>query len=84
MAERINILKSVAETIDDVIDSVVGGRPLTRLINILEAIGPARVVRRLGLPAPGDIPDRIAREAEEAARAGSPPSIEELIRRLGR
>lgn len=85
MAERINVVKSVAETVDDVIDSVVGGRPLTRLISILEAIGPAKVARKLGLPAPGDLPDKIVQEIETAVKTGTPPKLptpEEVLRKL--
>ena len=83
--ERVNIVWSVAETVDDIVDAVVGGRPLTRLLSIIQDIGPAKVVRRLGLPAPGDIVDRAVSEIESAVRTGTirtPPSPEELRRRL--
>ncbi len=80
-----NIIKSVAKTLDDVWDAVIGGRPFERLIDTVESIGPAKVVRKLGLPAPGDLPDKVAAEIETAVKTGTfprPPLPEELIRKL--
>jgi len=86
-AEKVNIVKSVGETIDDLIDAIIGGRPITRLLNILENIGPAKVIRKLGLPAPGDLPDKIAQEIEASVKAGTlprPPAPWELVEKLRR
>ena len=82
--ERVNLIKSLADTVDDIWDAVIGGRPLTRLIDIVESIGPAKVIRKLGLPAPGDLPDRVAQEVETAVKTGTlprPPTPEELFKR---
>lgn len=86
--EKVNILKSIADTIDDIWDAIIGGRPVSRAIEILENIAPAKVARKLGLPAPGDLPDKVASDIEAAVKAGRlpmPPSPEEIRRRvLGR
>lgn len=60
----------VAETIDDVADAVIGGRPASRILRALVHIAPAPTFERLtGLPAPGKvidtILDRIADEVEK-------------------
>jgi len=85
LEERVNIIKSVAETIDDMFDSIIGGRPVSRILGIAESIAPANVARRLGIPAPGELVDRVFAELEGAARSGrlpTPPSPEELRRRI--
>jgi len=83
--EKVNILKSIADTIDDIWDSVIGGRPVSRIIGIIESIGPAKISRKLGLPAPGDLPDKVAQDLETAVKTGTipkPPSPEELRRKI--
>ena len=83
--EKVNILKSIADTIDDIWDSIIGGRPVSRLIEIAENIAPAKVARKLGLPAPGDLPDKVAQDLESAVKTGTipkPPSPEEIRRKI--
>lgn len=84
MAQEVDLIKSVANTIDNVVEKVVGGRPVSRVLGILEAVAPANVVRRLGLPAPGDLVDRAAAEVETALKTGTlprPPSPREIFGR---
>ena len=71
--DRINFVKSTAKTIDDLVDAVIGGRPVTRLLGVLEGIAPANVVRKLGAPAPGDVVDQAVAQVEYAVKAGRPP-----------
>lgn len=71
--DQVNLVKSVAKTVDDLVDAVLGGRPATRLLGILEGIAPANVVRKLGAPAPGDVVDQAVAQVEHAVKSGTPP-----------
>jgi hypothetical protein len=52
----VNILDSVALTVDDLLDDAVGLRPATAVKKVWEKIAPANAVERVtGLPKPDDV-----------------------------
>lgn len=82
MSERsVDLVRSIARTLDDIWDSVIGGRPLERVLDIVQSLAPANVARKLGLPAPGDFPDKVAQELENALKTGRIPSPLDLIKK---
>lgn len=50
----------VAETIDDIAEGIIGGRPAERILRLVTHIAPAPVFERItGLPAPGKVIDSV-------------------------
>jgi len=64
---EVNLIKSLARTVDDIVDNLVGGRPASKIVDLLEDVAPANLVRRAGLPAPGDLVENAAQQAERLA-----------------
>ena len=85
MGRGVNLVRSIAVTIDDLVDAIVGGRPATRVLDALETIAPANVVRRFGVKPPGDLVDEAVVKAIASARAaggGPKPGANTLTRRV--
>ena len=82
---EVNIIKSVAKTVDDFLENIGLGRPLERLIGFVDATAPARVAKKVGLPpAPGEVADQAAKElirSVETMTPPRPPRIEEVFKR---
>lgn len=54
-----DLIEILANTVDDVSEALIGGRPAERLLKILAHISPAATWERVtGLPAPGEVLDR--------------------------
>ena len=82
MSERVNLVESLAKTVDDLFDAVIGGRPVERLLDIAKSIAPANVARKIVGAAPGDLVDRAVAEVEMSIKSGTPPRpprLEELV-----
>lgn len=76
----INIVRSIAKTIDDLLYNFGLGRPLESLMDFLDAISPHTVLTdKLGIPAPGDIATEVAEKITYAVKGGRLPRPEELI-----
>ena len=61
----VNLGYSVAETLDDVTDSVLGIRPFGTTLRLARALAPANVIKKLtNLPKPSEIVDKVLREIE--------------------
>lgn len=62
----VNVIFSAAETIDDVLDSVVGARPVTHALEIGRNIAPANVIRRVtGIPKPSEVVEEMLDKIDE-------------------
>ncbi|MBW2559154.1 MAG: hypothetical protein JRD69_10050 [Deltaproteobacteria bacterium] len=68
MVEKVNIVKSAAETIDDITDSVVGIKIVGPLVDTAREIAPANVIRDLtGIPKPSEVMEDIRTRILETA-----------------
>lgn len=60
MVEKVNLIKSTAESIDDVTDSLVGVKLVGPLLDTAREIAPANVIRDLtGVPKPSEVVEDI-------------------------
>jgi hypothetical protein len=58
--EPTSAVEIVAETIDDIAEGIVGGRPASRILKALTHLSPAAMWKRItGLPAPGEVADAL-------------------------
>ncbi len=63
----VNAIFSMAETVDDVLDSFVGARPVTHVLEVGRNIAPANVIRRLtGIPKPSEVVEEVLDRIDEA------------------
>lgn len=63
----VNVAYSVAETIDDFTDSVIGIRPVGHVLEVAREIAPANVIRRVtGLPKPSEVVEDILDRIDES------------------
>lgn len=59
-----DVIKLIANTVDDVAEGIIGGRPASRILKALAHISPAATFERItGLPAPGKVIDALLDKA---------------------
>jgi hypothetical protein len=78
MSERVNLVKSLAKTVDDFLDKVV---------DFFEATAPSRLAKKAGLPpAPGEVVDSAVGSALHEVRKAPAPSavkkVKEEVKRI--
>jgi len=71
----VNIVYSVAETVDELLDGIVGARPVGHALEVARNLAPANVIRRVtGLPKPSEIvEDVLDRLGESIGYRGESP-----------
>ena len=84
MSEKVNLVKSLAKTVDDFLDNIGLGRPLEKLVELLEAAAPSKLAKKAGLPpAPGEVADSAVGSAIKGIEESKvPPVFEEVKRKV--
>jgi hypothetical protein len=84
MSERVNLVKSLAKTVDDFLDNIGLGRPLEKLVDFFDATAPSRLAKKAGLPpAPGEVVDSVAGSVTKGIEESKvPPVFEEVKRKV--
>lgn len=84
MSERVNLVKSLAKTIDDFLDNIGLGRPLEKVIEFFEATAPSKLAKKAGLPpAPGEVADSAVGSAVKGIEESKvPPVFEEVKKKV--
>ncbi|MCL7388725.1 MAG: hypothetical protein LZ173_02145 [Thaumarchaeota archaeon] len=84
MSEGVNLVKSLAKTIDDFLDNIGLGRPLEKVIEFFEATAPSKLAKKAGLPpAPGEVVDSSVGSAIKGVEESKvPPVFEEVKRKV--
>jgi hypothetical protein len=84
MSERVNLVKSLAKTVDDFLDNIGLGRPLEKLVDFFEATAPSKLAKKAGLPpAPGEVVDSSVGSAIKGIEESKvPPVFEEVKRKV--
>jgi len=84
MSEGVNLVKSLAKTIDDALEGIGLGRPLEKVIEFFEATAPSKLARKVGLPpAPGEVIDSVAGSAIKGIEESKvPPVFEEVKKKV--
>jgi hypothetical protein len=80
MSEGVNLVKSLAKTVDDFLDNIGLGRPLEKLVDFFEATAPSRLAKKAGLPpAPGEVVDSAVGSAlHEVRKAPAPTAVKKV------
>jgi len=81
---KVNLVRSIAKTIDDFIDNIGLGRPFEKVIDFFEATAPSRLAKKAGLPpAPGEVVDQLVGSAlYEIHRAKLPEPFKETFEEI--
>jgi len=59
----VNYIASWAKTVDDFLDNIGLGRPVTKIVDFFEVTAPAELAKKAGLPpAPGEVIDSAVAE----------------------
>jgi len=80
---EVNIVRSIAKTVDDALERLGLGKPVTALLDLLYDISPKSILtEKLGIPAPGDLAEQAKQQIRTAFRAGTLPKPEQLLPKL--
>ena len=77
---EVNLVRSIAKTVDDALDRLGLGKPVTALLDFLYDISPKSVLtEKLGIPAPGDVVEQVRQQIRSAFKTGTLPRPDQLL-----
>ncbi len=81
----VNLVYSVAETVDELLDDIVGIRPVEHTLEVAENIAPANIIRRFtGIPKPSEVVEDVLDRIDEEEIGWRGPRFPSLPRFAGR